>query len=359
MKFQVHQSDDAGLMLLGAGQTADGKSTKRFVKDLISVGTYTHPLKDWTLEVTPDRLNKWATRFNAGRAAGIDFEVTVDHSQKADGVIGYLTGMFVEGDKLMGVHEFADDDAVKIAERCKNVSVEIVPDFTDSKKNNYGEMIVKSSLVQQPVVPGQAPFQKMAASLAGEPDAEPKHLWLSTTLQGSNDMDYSKISAALGETVTDEASLIAAINKMKGEKKEPDKGPPADPAMLSRIAALEATNHKLARGGIVANANALVKSLEGVVPAAQLATAGPAFVAAIAGTDTEPSKMCLSMTEGEPAPASKLLSAFGDLVKGIKPAVEVGTKTGEQSTPPADDAATEANKSVMLSAQRAGLVLAK
>jgi hypothetical protein len=151
---------------------------KRFIKDLIAVGDYAHPEKQWSLHVTPDRLDKWVQRFNAARANGIDFEVTLDHSPSARSVVGYLTSLFREGDRLMGVHEFIGEEAIEIAQRVKNVSVEIDPDFVDGKGNHYGEAIVKSSLVQQPVVPGQLAFtplperiaERIAASRSGGDD---------------------------------------------------------------------------------------------------------------------------------------------------------------------------------------------
>jgi hypothetical protein len=131
---------------------------KKFIKDLIAVGDYAHPEKQWSLHVTPDRLDKWVQRFNAARANGVDFEVTLDHSPSARSVVGYLTSLHREGDRLMGVHEFIGEEAIELAQRVKNVSVEIDPDFVDGKGNRYGEAIVKSSLVQQPVVPGQLAF---------------------------------------------------------------------------------------------------------------------------------------------------------------------------------------------------------
>jgi len=150
---------------------------KRFVKDLIAVGDYTHPEKQWSLHVTPERLDAWVEHFNAARANGIDFEVTLDHSPSARSVIGYLTSIYRDGHRLMGVHEFIGDDAIDLAQRVKNVSVEIDPDFVDGKGVRYGESIVKSSLVQQPVVPGQLAFSplRIAASRSrvGEEDAGP------------------------------------------------------------------------------------------------------------------------------------------------------------------------------------------
>ena len=141
-----------------------GQPRRRYVKEIIRTGGYTHPKHGWKLDVTPERMDAWAKNFGAMRSAGVDVEVTVDHSQKAEAVRGYVTDMYRDGDRLIAVHEMIGDDAFKLAERVHNVSVEIDDDFLDSKGNRYGESIVRSSIVQSPIVPNQSPFERLAAS---------------------------------------------------------------------------------------------------------------------------------------------------------------------------------------------------
>jgi hypothetical protein len=45
----------------------DGQPVRRFRKDLISAGTYRHPGGQWTLDVTPERMDRWVAAFGRMR----------------------------------------------------------------------------------------------------------------------------------------------------------------------------------------------------------------------------------------------------------------------------------------------------
>ena len=141
-----------------------GQLVQRFRKDMISVGVYRHPYHEWSMDVTPERMDKWVATFSVMRANGIDIEVVVDHSMDAEAVRGYLVDMFREGDTLYGIHELIGEDSIKLAQTVKNVSVLIEKEYVDGKGVSYGEAITHSSIVQQPVVPGQEGFVPIAAS---------------------------------------------------------------------------------------------------------------------------------------------------------------------------------------------------
>lgn len=142
----------------------DGTPKRRFVKDLLSVGMYTHPVEGWNLDITTDRMDRWVVAFNRMQQDGVDVEVVTDHSRKAEDVVGRLTEMFRKGDTLYGIHEMIGAGSIELADRVKNVSVLIDQDFKSGKGVSYGEAIIHSSLVQAPVVPGQQPFEQIAAS---------------------------------------------------------------------------------------------------------------------------------------------------------------------------------------------------
>ena len=146
----------------------DGQPVRRFRKDLISTGTYRHPSGQWTLEVTPERMDRWAAAFGRMRDGGVDVEVVVDHRMDAEAVRGYLVEMIREGDTLYGVHELIGEEAIRLASTVKNVSILIEKDFRDGQGRSYGEAITHSSIVQQPLVPGQKGFVPIAASRGGE-----------------------------------------------------------------------------------------------------------------------------------------------------------------------------------------------
>ena len=150
-------------------QVGDDEIPRRsFVKDLISEGIYVHPAEGWTMDVTPGRMDRWIAAFRLMRDNGVDVEVVKDHSFKADDGIGKVVDMYRgpndDGkETLFAVHELVGDDAIELAARVQNVSVWVDHAFTDGKGTFYGEAILHSSIVQQPVVPNQQGFVPVAA----------------------------------------------------------------------------------------------------------------------------------------------------------------------------------------------------
>lgn len=164
-KLGLAAGGDGGFVPAGAAASEGGAPPRqRFVKDMISVGLYTHPVYEWTLDVTTDRMDRWVAAFGRMREAGVDVEVVVDHSLAADDVRGYLVGMYRDGDTLFGIHEMVGEEAIALAQTVRNVSVLIERDFRDGKSTEYGEAITHSSIVQQPIVSGQSEFRPVAAS---------------------------------------------------------------------------------------------------------------------------------------------------------------------------------------------------
>lgn len=149
----------------GSRKFSDGDvNTQVFKKDMLSVGVYEHPIFGWTMDITEERLHRFVAAFKQMRENGVDIEVPIDHSFSASDNLGYVIDMFIENNNegiptLFGMHEIRGADAIGIVERNKNVSVIIDPGFKDGKGNSYGEAIVHSSVVQQPVFPGQGDFK--------------------------------------------------------------------------------------------------------------------------------------------------------------------------------------------------------
>ncbi len=204
---------------------------QRFKKDMISVGVYTHPIWEWTLDVTVERLHRWVAAFEAMQANGVDVEVPVNHSFGAEQNLGYVVEMFVapNGDgvpTLYGIHEIRGEDNIKIVEANKNVSIAIEKEVKDGKGNSYGEAIVHSSVVQQPVVPGQDDFEKIAASKNGSQQCVPV-LTLSKETKGRNMTPemLTKLKELLGagDDLTEENALsrigerIETLSTAKGD----------------------------------------------------------------------------------------------------------------------------------------------
>lgn len=167
----------ARMLAMSAERVDDkGRAHRTYVKEILRVGHYVHPSAGWETDVTQAKLDQYATAFREMRKNGVDVEVTVDHSGSARDVIGYITDMWVDGESLMAAHDLIGEEAFALAETVHNTSVEIQAEFVDGKGTKYGEAIVANSIVQAPVMPGQAsaPF-RIAASLKVARDLARKH----------------------------------------------------------------------------------------------------------------------------------------------------------------------------------------
>lgn len=215
---------------LGDGEK-DGLPTKRFAKDMIKVGVYEHPTLGWKADVTPERLKLWLGAFKRMNQDGIDVPITVDHSRAAGDVQGYVIDMYIDGDALFGVHEFIGKDSIELAQKCKNVSVGIDKDYIDGNGTYYGEAIVHSSLVQEPIITGQEPFEAIAASrklslglptLVLNSDAKSTGLDLSKEHAMDPTEILTKIREMLGsgDDLTEENMLTRISERLEAQLKE-------------------------------------------------------------------------------------------------------------------------------------------
>ena len=211
------------------GSANDDTNTQLFKKDMLKIGVYEHPVFGWTLDITEERLYRYVAAFNKMKENGVDVEVPVDHSDSATANLGYVVDMFVEPDEdgvltLYGMHEIRGEEAIGIVERNKNVSVLIDKDYKDGKSNSYGEAIVHSSVVQQPVLPGQGDFEAVNVAASKCVAGKIPVLTLSK-LSRSNDMDEKTLEAlkkllGAGDEVTAEnvLSRLEARFTENGEK---------------------------------------------------------------------------------------------------------------------------------------------
>ena len=139
-----------------------GDRMKKWKHLLLRTGKYVKGgvIHDFTLQ----RLQNLLNNFKIMKSNGVDVDVVVDHSREAEAVLGYVTDMELTAKgELYGIHELKDTE--DLPERCKNVSVHVVPDYVDGNGNRYHECIIHSSYVQQPVVAGQPRPLPLAAAL--------------------------------------------------------------------------------------------------------------------------------------------------------------------------------------------------
>lgn len=192
---------------------------QRYLKDLISVGVYSHPIHKWELNVTIEKLQEWQKNFVKMQQNGVDVEVPVDHSLSASDNLGYIKEMFIKGNVLYGIIEVKGKNAIDIIRRNRNVSIWVQPNFKDGKGVEYGEVIKHASVVQQPVVPGQNDFVPIAAS-----GQEIETLYLGSHVMTKEQIDKLRKLLSLGKEITDEQikDLSAISDAMKSAKDKVD-----------------------------------------------------------------------------------------------------------------------------------------
>lgn len=206
----------------------NGKKYQIFKKEMLSVGHYIHPVWEWHLDITEDRLHRFVSTFRQMKENGVDVEVPIDHSLSAADNYGYVVDMSVEKNSrgvlaIFGLHKMLEDEGISLAKRNKNVSVLIERDFVDGKGNHYGEAITHSSIVQQPVVPGQDDFEAVAASIIDKSSLPV--LFLSIGEKQMNEEMLKKFRELLGtdDSLTAENALsrleehINGLSNQKGE----------------------------------------------------------------------------------------------------------------------------------------------
>lgn len=171
-----------------------------YLKDVIFDGTFKHPVKGYTLNVTPEWRKKLAERFAEMSANGVKIPIYTTHKGGTANTLGYVTAI-VNGDSeqakalesrracpvcgclncncldasraldpstMYAVFEFADFEAEQVARRVQQVSLNISPDVKDGLGNKYGEAIDHIAITPEPVIPGQGEFQRLAFSLSRE-----------------------------------------------------------------------------------------------------------------------------------------------------------------------------------------------
>lgn len=314
-----------------------GQPTLRVTKDLLAVGTYVPPNKAWTLQVDPDRLHKLARRFSSMQAAGVRVPlISVDakgaHNWKPENGRGYLTGVAVQGDRLIGDIELIGDDAIKLAGRTE-VSVGIHPDFRDGSGNSHGEAIDHVAICLNPVVPNQQSW-RIAASRGGQAD-DRDELCMSMPAASSSENHPMPLSAdalkalsdKLGQPVTAD-NIVELFLKQLSDGEEHDKAAKTE---MSRVTAerdaLKLSLDKapkpieLSRDVADALTDAVSLRLDGLVAGGKIT---PAVKAKLASPLAQP--VLLSRGAADKSAATLILEALAE-----NDVVKLGEQTGGQA----------------------------
>ena len=79
-----------------------------------------------------------------------------------DSLVGYATDIRVQGDRLVAAMEMTDDEGVRLANTCKDVSCRIEFDYIDTTGQIHDIALTHIGIVQNPAIPGQLPFVQLS-----------------------------------------------------------------------------------------------------------------------------------------------------------------------------------------------------
>ncbi len=219
--------------LLSAPQAKPFASTGTplvYLKDVIRTGNFFVPQAKTWLNVTPERIDKWVANFARMQQAGVGVSFTTDHQRTADAKRGNISRLYRDGDTA--VFEFSPPDAETetMIKRCPDVSLELEFDVKDGTGAVYDEAITAITATPDPVVPGQRPYQLIAASK----NDNARIVRMSAIYQQNKDGTFPKRSnrmtpehltrmqSALGmkPDATEEETVSAALERLEKAKKD-------------------------------------------------------------------------------------------------------------------------------------------
>ena len=156
--------------LAGAMVLQDGTPVRRFKRFGIQVGQrYVKKLKDGTMQLidaTVERCNHWVAMGQELLRNGVSPRATFNHAdwRKAENVKGDLVEIGIEDGWLALTMDIRGEENIRVAEACKDVSIEGVPEFVDGKGRKYEDVLMAITFTGNPVVGSQP----IAASLEDE-----------------------------------------------------------------------------------------------------------------------------------------------------------------------------------------------
>lgn len=247
--FRIVYSGGQTVALSGPKVTKGKQPYQRFRKELIRVGKYVKAVDGIRFRVTAATLSHWVATFARMKKNGCKVPVPLGHTTDAKENRGWLRDLFIEGESLVGVIDLIGEDGIACASRT-DVSIFVPPEFTDGKGEKHTHPIMHVALCTDPVIPGLADWQAVAASLTF------------TREQEAGTMDWKEIAKALGieDGMTDETAqelilagvatittarddavtakdtaekALKALKATSGRKKLDPEKPEPDPLLLS------------------------------------------------------------------------------------------------------------------------------
>ena len=212
-----------------AGDVPAAEGALRVRKDVIREGRFVHSRTKQVVDVSPERMAHWLSAFDEMKANGVDVEFVVDHSPKADDVIGYADGLEIANGVLYATGTIRGDRGRALIDVCRNVSLRVEP-FVDGNGRDYGEAITHISVCQQPVVPGQSDFVKLSRVDSGVADGDPGREELLPVFAEPEreargaDMEFMlSLQEVLGADEMDEDGALEQVRSLVTERKAGEK----------------------------------------------------------------------------------------------------------------------------------------
>lgn len=149
----------------------ENKGPARFKKELLRMGTYTHPQDpQLQLTITPERMEKWVEGF---KAAPFKVYVPLRHTKDPTQNAGWLEDLFLEEQRLYGILCITDEEiSQKIREgSIQDVSLAVEKDITDANGHTYEELITHVALTLDPHFRQQEPFMELEGGMSINQDA--------------------------------------------------------------------------------------------------------------------------------------------------------------------------------------------
>jgi hypothetical protein len=353
----------------GLPPTVNDQPAYYYWRQSIRDGKFLHPIKQWELQVTPERRRRWAAAFEKMLSNNVPVPVIEGHE---GGGLGFVVGVRNTGPWLEELHQYIGDDARERALR-QYVSVGINPNAKDGEGRAYGEAIIHSAIVPDPVVSGQG--EAIRAASRGEAPGD-CYLFAAESDQAMtaniSEEQMAALKQLVGEDVTPEnavARLMAALNELQAgmTKRDTEYQASLGDAKTkaeeagSRLAEAEAKLLELSKGGRTPDPDALEAlaeadeaGIDALISAGSLTPDnGKRLKAALVRVDGKPVAYALSKTPGA---SQRLSKAVIEALKGNKP-IEFGAKAPIQLS--VSDGASDVDPDLEDRIKRVGGVVVK
>ena len=214
------------VLFQGKGFSRQGPANV-FVKDILRVGRWVHPITKEVVDVTLDRIQNLVRNVE-------EYRQTLDHKAipyqdghnfDAKKTLGWWKQFFSHGDRLYGVVDVTDGEAARKMEdgSIRSVSARIDYGAGDTKGKVYDEVFTHVCATPLAVLDGQHDFIKLSR------EADCFDLLIPVNLSGEEPkekrMDPKKMAALLGlpEDADEAKILVAAKAAVDGLKTSGDK----------------------------------------------------------------------------------------------------------------------------------------